>query len=76
MERTSITVRRSGLNRESSYSSSADGFCLIRFLRSLSPGPYKRQFIKPRNIRVYRCQAHPADPHAEVNERVDSVLLW
>jgi hypothetical protein len=36
---TSMTVRRRGLYRESSYSSSFDRFCLIRLLRSLSPGP-------------------------------------
>lgn len=56
-----MTVRRSGLYRESSYSSSFDCFCLMRRLRSLSVGPcvHEAKLVSARKHKIiYRVHKY------------------
>ena len=64
-----------GLYRESSYSSSLVGFCLKRFLRSLSVGCYHsgiRQCIAHVNEVT---TTHSGETNAHLDKRIHSILF-
>jgi hypothetical protein len=73
-----MTVRRRGLYRESSYSSSLDCFCLMRRLRSLSTGPcgpHVANLVSAREDKIIKIRSHPVNPHAQVHKRINGVHL-